>query len=518
MKRTTTLKNTINERGVAKAIGKNIQNVFTAIFEITDNSISNLYSVVQKEKIVHVDIKEINSDLVNITIEDNGTGIEDLTAFTSLGDRSKQQTSRNCHGFGVKNVINSLSVKDGTILTRTLDDALNDKFSEIKKKNFTLRNAKVITHTKEKWGGRYNTGTIVSLDIERAMFNSALNMFTRQARKNYRRACAFIFETIGYINSPDIKNGIKILFSAKDEQGHVLAQEIPVCPYDYTLDEEFIPLNERVVEKDFGRGVIKATFRAGIIHDEHARDNGCHVRYTPYSNEVPMLYGRVRSDMRGGNGAILTLNGRRMIERIPVKEVFNRSWHPSLNHLYCSIELEADNPEALPQTTPAKNGYISDCVIENLCIQMRQLYTPSNKDFPALDNTIRTGWELLGLRYKNTHRHDADFAYATDVPVGDSRLPLIVKLPGKTLVYEGEKSLIGRKELYGMLGHYDELVNACNDNLFPRNIKIDINEVQFVVMLSRKPTQQILNAIEDLKEKHNFVVEIEQWHEFDIIY
>ena len=369
--------------------------------------------------------------------------------------------------------------------------------------------------TDETWPGYFETGTIVDLDFERAMFNSASNMISgRKARINYKRTCAFIFETIGFILANDILNGINIIFSAIDMNNNILAENIPVCVYNYKVEKDFIPLRESVITKDFGRGIIKATFRAGILTDNTPRGT----RYTPFSNEVPMLYGRVHSDLRSGNGAILTINGRRMIERIPIKELFGRCWHPSLNHLYTSIELEADNPDALPQTTPAKNGYVSDCVIENICYQMRELYTPNERDFPGLNNTLKTGWELLGTLYRNTHKRDARFFYSTDVCVGDSRLPLIVHMSEGTIVYEGEKTLIGRKELYGILGHYDDLVNACENENPPFGIDFDISNIRFVVMLHREPTPQILNAIEDLKIKHNFHIEIEYWHEYDIIY
>jgi DNA topoisomerase VI, subunit B len=54
---------------------------------------------------ISITVEEKEKDTYSVTIEDNGTGIKDISAAFSIGNRNGQESPLNEHGYGMKHAL-----------------------------------------------------------------------------------------------------------------------------------------------------------------------------------------------------------------------------------------------------------------------------------------------------------------------------------------------------------------------------------------------------------------------------
>ena len=110
-------------------ISGNFKEFGQTLCELTDNSISNFRAHNIRGRI---GITLMNQDTyVDVSVCDNGTGIEDVDAALTIAARSCAESALNEHGMGLKHALASINAgadQHWSIQTRTAEDAAHDRY------------------------------------------------------------------------------------------------------------------------------------------------------------------------------------------------------------------------------------------------------------------------------------------------------------------------------------------------------------------------------------------------------
>src|SRR5438067_5111816 len=163
---------------VWRGIGGHFDSLSQIIYEFIDNSISNFKGneVLTRSIIISFKQSDESVDKVEVTIEDQGTGIKNLNAAFCLGNTSSGETPLNEHGFGMKHALASANTENNNwaVYTRTKDDFQKNQFKKITSpfKIFEY-SAELITTNEESWPGQLNgSGTFVRFECTWEMFKT----------------------------------------------------------------------------------------------------------------------------------------------------------------------------------------------------------------------------------------------------------------------------------------------------------------------------------------------------------
>ena len=90
-----------------KNLGGNFHDLSQAICEFCDDSISNFNGNLTDStlnRVVRIQVTPMNG-MVDITVEDGGTGIQDLNNTLRLAGQERKETPLNEHGCGLKHAL-----------------------------------------------------------------------------------------------------------------------------------------------------------------------------------------------------------------------------------------------------------------------------------------------------------------------------------------------------------------------------------------------------------------------------
>ena len=119
------------------AISSNLENIGQAICEFLDNSLSNFRGNADNMSLVRmirISIRNLESR-VEVTVEDGGTGIQNLDNALTLAGTDAPDSPLNEHGFGLKHALASCDSSPDqkwSIRTRTKADAAANQYREVK--------------------------------------------------------------------------------------------------------------------------------------------------------------------------------------------------------------------------------------------------------------------------------------------------------------------------------------------------------------------------------------------------
>lgn len=157
-----------------RGLGGNFDNLTQILCEFVDNSFSNFIKYNQSEvKKIIIRIDDKTDNLYNISIEDTGTGINDLNAAFSIGSRKAQETSLNEHGFGMKHALAAANITNDNwcVQTRTSENANRKIYTEISCP-YDYEEQKAFEYHSDGWPGIQKTGTIVNFTIDNHLFKT----------------------------------------------------------------------------------------------------------------------------------------------------------------------------------------------------------------------------------------------------------------------------------------------------------------------------------------------------------
>ena len=115
-----------------EGISGNFEEFGQTLCELTDNSISNFLAHHIRG---YIEITLTNHDTyVDVSVRDNGTGIEDVDAALTIAARSCAESALNEHGMGLKHALASINAgadQHWSIQTRTAEDVAKDRYARV---------------------------------------------------------------------------------------------------------------------------------------------------------------------------------------------------------------------------------------------------------------------------------------------------------------------------------------------------------------------------------------------------
>ena len=118
--------NAPNGKEFFAGISGNFKNFGQTLCELIDNPISNFHAHGIRGRVEIV--LEEQGDYVDVSVRDNGTGIENMDAALTIAARSCAESTLNEHGMGLKHALASINAGEDqhwSIQTRTAEDVAN---------------------------------------------------------------------------------------------------------------------------------------------------------------------------------------------------------------------------------------------------------------------------------------------------------------------------------------------------------------------------------------------------------
>ena len=121
--------NAPNGKEFFAGISGNFKDFGQTLCELIDNPISNFRAHGIRGRVEIV--LEEQGDYVEVSVRDNGTGIENMDAALTIAARSCAESTLNEHGMGLKHALASINAGEDqhwSIQTRTAEDVANDRY------------------------------------------------------------------------------------------------------------------------------------------------------------------------------------------------------------------------------------------------------------------------------------------------------------------------------------------------------------------------------------------------------
>ena len=151
--------NAPNGKEFFAGISGNFKDFGQTLCELIDNPISNFRAHGIRGRVEIV--LEEQGDYVDVSVRDNGTGIENMDAALTIAARSCAESTLNEHGMGLKHALASINAGENqhwSIQTRTAEDVANDRYQRAEGPYDIHMPVSMIPGSGEVAGG---TGTVV---------------------------------------------------------------------------------------------------------------------------------------------------------------------------------------------------------------------------------------------------------------------------------------------------------------------------------------------------------------------
>lgn len=151
--------NAPNGKEFFAGISGNFKDFGQTLCELIDNPISNFRAHGIRGRVEIV--LEEQGDYVEVSVRDNGTGIENMDAALTIAARSCAESTLNEHGMGLKHALASINAGEDqhwSIQTRTAEDVANDRYQRAEGPYDIHMPVSMIPGSGEVAGG---TGTVV---------------------------------------------------------------------------------------------------------------------------------------------------------------------------------------------------------------------------------------------------------------------------------------------------------------------------------------------------------------------
>ena len=323
-------------RELFAGISGNFKEFGQTLCELTDNSISNFRAHNIRGRI---EITLTNQDTyVDVSVCDNGTGIEDVDAALTIAARSCAESALNEHGMGLKHALASINAgadQHWSIQTRTAEDAAHDRYQLVESPYSIGMPVYLVPGSGDIMG---DTGTVVQVRCPMHKFLT-LKPASKKEEPTFGQMAAYLRETLRYTYANLLRDkAFTICFTAVDKSGASDSGEITGALEPNWRDGQMTELPP--VETELGGGPVTICCRYGSIR--RSKENAFYYRANMASS-----------------GAEIRINGR-AIQHGLYNEIWGKALHPSQNRVLAQIDILSDQAEALPDTKSAKNGLRED--------------------------------------------------------------------------------------------------------------------------------------------------------------
>lgn len=472
-------------------IGGHFDSFTQVICEFIDNSIANFEGKKSTTKTVLITLEEdIATNSVNVTIEDNGTGIDNFEPVFRLGDKTIRQSPLNEHGFGLKHALASANPNNNAwkIASRT-DSEFKKGVYRIVSAPFVLVDleTKIVGLSDTTWPGKFNgPGTFLQFRCSRTLFNTLRKGI--QGNPNFETCIDYLKEELGYVYAGIIEKG----------KANITIQSEPLR-YNKNVEaltpswNGYYKPNPGMIKLDLGGGELNVEYKFGEVSES------TYVKH----------YKRNMST----SGVELRVNGRIVVSNV-FKEIWNLEKHPNYNHFLVTINLVTQNRDALPQTRTSKNGIRSgDEKLETLYEWIRKTHPEPEKRLSGAVSEKELVEELADFKEKHIRSVDKhiepEFRVFTRLssPVA---VDLYVFDGTDIVLYEAKKDTADVQNVYQLLMYWD---GAVADGITPTEGILIASDFSPGV----DPVLKILNLMKD-QNGNNYKFGKKTWAEEKVGY
>jgi hypothetical protein len=429
---------TPDEQQLWEGIGGHFDSFTQVISEFVDNSVANFEGSDTASTQVLVSIERINDNIVEVVVEDTGTGIDDFEPALRLGDISVGDAPLNEHGFGMKHALASADPDNQSweILTRTEDEFDAGKYRLVDAPYRFNLSARIVENGTNPWPGQYNgSGTYIRFRTMMSFFDTVQQGIPGNA--GFTTCMEYLKEDLGHTYAGVIQDGRVSISLHYDGQNDRVEAVEPTWEgfYDPKVGEENI---------DLGAGEVEIEYEFGEMKE------GDYVKY--YKRNMAT------------SGVEIQVNGRVMATNL-FPEIWRIERHNAYNHFLAILNLKSDELERLPKTRTAKNGIRSgDEKLEKLFEWIRQIHPKPEKKLTGSiseKELVRNLADKKERHLPDTSRVEAEFEVFDTI---DSPVPVdLYVFDGREVtLYEAKKDTAGVQSVYQLLMYWDGAVEDGN--------------------------------------------------------
>jgi hypothetical protein len=191
--------------------------------EFVDNSVSNFKRYDPLIRQVYMRLVEVSDDAVFVSVEDTGSGVDNLQNAFRLGGRDAPDTPLNEHGFGMKHALASANPSNNNwqVYTRTQSQFDSSRYTKVVAPYAVDRlGAEVKSIEEEHWPGLHNgSGTYIAFTCSREMFDTLRRGV--KGPSGFSRCVEYLAEDLGFVYAGLISSGeVAIRIVERDVAGH----------------------------------------------------------------------------------------------------------------------------------------------------------------------------------------------------------------------------------------------------------------------------------------------------------
>jgi len=418
-------------------LGGHFDNFSQVACEIIDDSVSNFIGNNLQSRFIQIEVSD-KGDMVDVRIEDDGTGIKNLNIAFELGNTSGRESPYNAHGCGMKHAI-ACAVPNNdlwTIYTRTEEDVELMVYKEISAP-YSFNNFYALTKN-DKWPGRFNTsGTIVEFTCSKK-FLETLAIGKEEKDRAFDRLMEIFLEDLGHTYAPLIKNSVvQMTVRFVDSTGK--AHSVSVEAVEPIWVEEYHP-GEGSIKVDLGGGCVNLYYKFGRIKERKE-------------------YFRFYKHNQSSAGCEIRVNGR-VLEYNLFTEIWGKVMHPEYNGFIAIINVESTDIRALPMTRTSKTGFRQgDAKLAKLYEKIRAMMPSPPKRKPEGTTEAELVQKLADKEKKQIKGNptiSTEQAVLIDL---DERaiIDLYVSYDDIVQVYEAKKIKTKAQDAYQLMFYWDAL-------------------------------------------------------------
>lgn len=417
-------------------LGSSFSNIAQPFCELIDNPLSNFHKNKNNPDIVPVvciSVLDLH-EYVEITVEDGGTGIEDLNNALTLAGQEGRESVWNEHGYGLKHALAYLDANQGkwVVATRTTEDAGQCRYRQVTGPYDFGYGAIQGTYHPGWIGTLGSTGTLIRLTCPMSTF-ATLNPNGKK-QMTFEELMLRLKEHLCYTYARIMEAG-EVRIELNCEHGGVRRQELLAPLFPTWMDGTLVELPAQ--KYDLGGGTITIECRYGLI--EGSKEN-----YDHYTGNME------------SSGVEISINDR-VIEHGLMKEIWGKGVHPSQNQFLVQVNLKTDVREALPATKTAKNGFREEHPYR------RELFKWIRSTVEVPGDCYETREERLFKQLAEKKRRDPEMTRVsleerTYKTLGlNERIDMLTCRGGKVTVYEGKACNTKGDDLYQLMKNW----NGC---------------------------------------------------------
>ena len=434
------INNRVEGNLIWRGLGGHFDSFSQILNEFLDNSISNFVGKNPIIKNIVVTIKELPGREIFVSIEDSGSGIEDIDSAFSLGNQDAKNSPMNEHGFGFKHALATANPDNNTwtICTRSKEQFDKGEYTQINAsykfegfKSFDKKDSDL------KWPGQLNnSGTYMSFTCSESLFKTVSEGFA--GNYGFEKRIEFLIEDIGFIYSTLIKDDIaNISIVYIDIQGTQKNKNVKAVLPEY---EKFISPNNGTTNIELDGNIVKVQYEFGAMKE----------------SDYKKYYKRNMST----SGVEIRINGRVIAYNV-FKEIWGIEKHNTYNYLLIRLNLIASESSYLPTTRTSKNGIRKgDPKLEDLFSWVRSYMPEVKKSLKDVDHEVDLFDKLCELKNKLLPEPKT---VTTEQKVFREineriRIDLYEKTSVGLTVYEGKKDNTSVQDVYQLKMYWDGCV------------------------------------------------------------